>query len=92
MRNDPEESGFQNKGSWLARRRQQSQQSLANIRRGNAKVIQRINRNHRLEKMLIKLPARIWALEQTQWRKDAAKFRRLSESSNQAEDNRQPNT
>jgi hypothetical protein len=47
------------------------------------------DRNDRLEKMLIKLLVKINALEQTQWRRDAAKFRRLSERSNQTEENRQ---
>jgi len=91
MRNDPEERGSQNKGSWIARQRQKRQQSAANISRGDAKVIQSVNRNHRLEKMLTTLPARISALEHTKWRRDAAKFRRLSERNNHVEDNRQTN-
>jgi hypothetical protein len=49
------------------------------------------NSNNRPEKMLIKLPVRINALKQLQWRRDAAKFKRLSEHSEQAEDNRQMN-
>jgi len=39
MRNNPEEGSSQNKGSWMTRQSEESQQSLANIRWGNTERI-----------------------------------------------------